>query len=136
MKENFWSRGLRFDCQRSGKCCTNHGSNTYVYVELDERRRMAAVLGMRTAAFTRNFCQKSYGRHHVKDRGEDCILLDNGGCSVYEARPTQCRTWPFWPENMDPTVWKKEITAFCPGIGKGKLHSAEEIDAQLKASEA
>eukprot|EP00961_Rhodomonas_salina_P046921 629705-Rhodomonas_salina.2 len=21
-------------------------------------------------------------------------------CSLYEARPKQCRTWPFWPENL------------------------------------
>jgi len=26
-----------------------------------------------------------------------CIFLKNGRCSVYDARPTQCRTYPFWP---------------------------------------
>lgn len=135
MSQPFWIKGLRFECQRSGKCCTDHGGNTCVYVELDERRRMAAVLDMRTAAFTRKFCQTSHGRRQLIDNGKDCIFLKNGGCRVYEARPTQCSTWPFWPENMDPNVWKNEIAAFCPGVGKGKLHSAKEIDAQLEAAD-
>jgi Fe-S-cluster containining protein len=52
-------------------------------------------------------------------------------CSVYEGRPDQCRTWPFWPEVMDAKTWKKEVAAFCPGVGKGRLHSAEEIRKNL-----
>ena len=135
MSESFWSEGLRFECQRSGKCCTNHGGNTFVYVEIEERRSMAKVLRMSTAKFTRTYCDKSDDRFQLKDNGDDCIFLVNGGCGIYAARPTQCRTWPFWSENMNPVVWKKEIAAFCPGIGKGKLHSAEEIKAQIDASE-
>jgi Fe-S-cluster containining protein len=33
--------------------------------------------------------------------GEDaCAFLDGARCTVYEARPTQCRTFPFWKENL------------------------------------
>ena len=44
-----------------------------------------------------------------------------GGCGIHPAKPTQCRTFPFWPELVeDPRAWK--LTArFCPGIGKGPL---------------
>ena len=28
----------------------------------------------------------------------------------------QCRTWPFWPENMSSKAWTS-IAAFCPGVG-------------------
>ena len=37
-----------------------------------------------------------------KVQGHDCVFLDRtylpgkAICSLYAARPTQCRTWPFW----------------------------------------
>ena len=47
-----------------------------------------------------------------------CALLDEekGQCSVYEARPVQCRTWPFWPENLEsPEAW--DLASFeCEGM--------------------
>jgi Fe-S-cluster containining protein len=44
----------------------------------------------------------------VNDR---CIFLGADGkqCSIYEARPIQCRTYPFWPRLLsDPKEWSKE----------------------------
>jgi Fe-S-cluster containining protein len=55
------------------------------------------------------------------------MFLKDGCCSVYEARPRQCRSWPFWPENMKKRVWEKEITSYCKGVGKGRLYTEEEI---------
>jgi len=52
-----------------------------------------------------------------------CRFLDpvtKKRCLVYEARPAQCRTWPFWPENMNARAWDREVVAFCPGVGKGR----------------
>lgn len=94
---------------------------------------MAQVLGMTTSAFTKKFCEKQDGIYHLID-GKDgnCQFLENKKCGVYEGRPTQCRTWPFWPEVMDAKTWKKEVTAFCPGIGKGRTWSADEIQTQLE----
>ena len=56
------------------------------------------------------------------------MFLKNKKCSVYEARPTQCRTWPFWPEVMNAKSWKTEVESFCPGVGKGPLWSKTEIE--------
>ncbi len=53
--------------------------------------------------------------------------MKDSRCAVYDARPWQCRTWPFWPENMNETVWEREVASYCPGVGKGRLYSAEEI---------
>ena len=36
----------------------------------------------------------------------DCVFLKEDPergrktCSIYPVRPLQCRTWPFWPENL------------------------------------
>ena len=51
------------------------------------------------------------------------------GCTVYEDRPRQCRTWPFWQRVIDePQEWA-DAGRGCPGIDHGALHSAAEITA-------
>ena len=50
-----------------------------------------------------------------------CIFLGkDNGCKVYEARPVQCRTYPFWPEVVNSrTSWTREAKR-CEGIERGK----------------
>lgn len=93
---------------------------------------MAAHLGISTLRFTRTYLEKVDGWFRLKETGSDCQFLKNNRCSAYEGRPTQCRTWPFWPENMSPRKWQKNVAEFCPGVGKGRVHSAKEIAVQLK----
>lgn len=95
---------------------------------------MALALGMNTSAFTRKYCTKTDGVFHLKDGdGPECLFLKNNRCSVYKGRPEQCRTWPFWPEVMNAKAWKKEVADYCPGVGKGRLHTADEIRKALNA---
>jgi Fe-S-cluster containining protein len=128
----WWETGLRFECQGSGKCCVSHGEYGYVYLTLEDRRRLAQSLGLSTAQFTKRHCAKDEDLVHLID-GKDghCQFLENKKCGVYEARPTQCRTWPFWPEVINAKVWQKEVASFCPGVGKGRTWSADEIRQQV-----
>lgn len=105
----------------------SRGQYGFVYLTLDDRRRLARTLGLRTSAFTRRYCDFDGEYWHLKDPDEDCRFLEGTRCTVYEGRPAQCRTWPFWPENMNARTWKKDVVAFCPGVGKGRRYSAEEI---------
>ena len=135
-KENEWwqEEGVRFECQGSGKCCVSRGHYGFVYMNLNDRRRMAKTLKMTTSAFTRKHCVMSDGVYHLReDRANgDCGFLEGGNrCGVYEGRPEQCRTWPFWPEVMNAKTWKKEVAAFCPGVGKGRLHTPKEISETM-----
>ncbi|MEZ4752508.1 MAG: YkgJ family cysteine cluster protein [Bdellovibrionota bacterium] len=129
----WWSEGIRFECQGSGKCCTSRGGFGYVYLTLDDRRRMAKHLGLATRSFTVKYCKKIHGQFALKEEkgNPDCVFLEGKKCSVYAARPTQCRTWPFWPESMQPKAWRRDVAAFCPGVGKGRLISAREIQQQI-----
>jgi Fe-S-cluster containining protein len=128
----FWHDGIRFTCQGSGNCCHARGAYGYIYLTLEDRARLAGHLGLRTAAFTRRYCAKTEGILHLKHPERDCAFLEQSRCRVYEARPTQCRTWPFWPENMKEKVWRTEVAPTCPGIGRGRRWSREEIQAILE----
>ena len=128
------TRGARFACQGSGRCCTAHGEYGYVYLSLEDRRRLATHLGLRTSSFTRRYCATSDGQVHLTHPELDCCFLRGHRCLVYAARPLQCRTWPFWPENMAPAAWS-EVSAICRGIGRGRRYSPEEIRALVAEQE-
>ena len=131
-RRRFYHDGIRFECQGDGRCCLNHGRHTYVYVSFNDRKRLAAFLGMTTLEFTKTHTCASDGLVHLKDKEHDCPFFKDNRCGVHAARPWQCRTWPFWPENMHPKVWERDVAAFCPGVGKGRLYSAEEIEAIMQ----
>lgn len=137
-KKLWWQEGVQFECQGSGKCCTSHGEFGFVFLTLADRRKMAKFLKMSTPAFTRKYCEKHGGVWHLIEKKDqpDCMFLKNKRCSIYEARPMQCRTWPFWPEVMGAKEWNTEVKSFCPGVGKGRVIPAEEIKVALKKQKA
>ncbi len=94
---------------------------------------MAKVLGLPTREFTKKYCELEDGIWKLKSgASDDCVFLKDKRCTVYAGRPTQCRTWPFWPEVLNAKTWAGEVATFCPGVGKGKIWSAEEVEAQLR----
>ena len=130
--KSIYAAGIRFECQGCGRCCATRGEYSHVYVSLPERRRLARHLGVSTRDFTMRYCQKTHGFHHLRDPHEGCLFLRGGICQVYDARPDQCRTWPFWLENMNRGVWHGEVMRDCPGVGRGRLFSADEIEERLR----
>lgn len=131
-REPWWNDGIRFECQGSGKCCVSRGEYGYVYVTLVDRRAIARHFGIPTREFTTKYCDRdSNGFWKVADFTKACRFLEGKRCSVYQARPTQCRTWPFWPEVLNARAWAKDVAAYCPGIGKGRTWTREEIERQL-----
>ena len=130
----FLAEGIQFQCQGSGNCCVSHGSYGNVYVTPSDRKALARALGLKPSVFTRKFCQRKLGVWKLKDGDtKDCLFLKNKRCTVYQARPTQCRTWPFWPEVMNAKAWNREVASFCPGVGKGRVWPVEEIQRELNA---
>ena len=127
MDEPWYRDGLRFECTRCGDCCA--GTPGYVWVDLDEIRRLATHLKVTIEAFGRKYLRRVEDRVSLVEKaGNACVFWDScAGCTVYEARPLQCRTWPFWTENLaDPASWE-ETMRVCPGSGEGKLYSLGAI---------
>ena len=136
-KKEWYAGGLRFECTECGNCCT--GPPGTVWFTREEAREMAAALGLAAAAFYKQHAHKVDGRWSLQERqtpqGYDCVFLDRDSapgralCLVYEARPAQCRTWPFWPENLtSQQTWEgaKRRTP-CPGMDNGPLIPADMI---------
>ena len=74
------------------------------------------------------------GDRSLRDKpNTDCIFYDASlGCTVYDARPRQCRTWPFWESTVGtPKAWENTKRA-CPGAGQGELIPVEEITRRIK----
>lgn len=141
MSKSFYKKGLHFECQGSGKCCMSRGEYGYVYLTQFDAKRMAKVLGLTLSEFKQQYCRVSGGVLHLIQPEEsiNCRFLVNNRCDVYEGRPTQCRTWPFWPENMNPKAWKRDVIDFCPGANiktKRSLKSHDVIAEQLKEQAA
>ncbi|NJM09896.1 MAG: YkgJ family cysteine cluster protein [Bdellovibrionaceae bacterium] len=137
VKKKFWSEGIQFQCQGSGNCCVSRGGYGYVYVTKADRKAMAKQLGISATAFTQKYCDQEGGIWKLKNGpSDDCLFLNDKKCSIYLGRPTQCRTWPFWPEVMNAKVWRQEVAKFCPGVGKGKTWSAAEVEKQLNDQQA
>ena len=130
VSERPWYRdGLAFECTRCGACCT--GAPGYVWVNAEEIAALAAFRGETVDDFSRRHVRRVGLRDSLIERpGGDCIFWSKDqGCTVYEARPVQCRTWPFWPENIEsPKAWDG-VRAVCPGSGTGTLFTVEEIRA-------
>lgn len=102
---------------------------------------MAAKVSLPVVEFERRYTRAIGGRRSLNERetphGFDCIFLDRSvagraTCQLYEARPTQCRTWPFWPENLaTPAAWNraKKVTP-CPGMDTGPIIPIDSIRIQ------
>ncbi|WP_146451258.1 YkgJ family cysteine cluster protein [Bythopirellula polymerisocia] len=130
-QEPWYKDGLRFKCTGCGDCCT--GAPGYVWVNQQEIDAMAKRLAMKVETFQAKYVRKiGIRRSLVEFSNGDCVFFDNESrkCNVYEQRPRQCRTWPFWNSNLkSPETWA-ETCESCPGSGKGKLYQLEQIQEQ------
>lgn len=124
----WYADGLSFECQRCGGCCG--GFPGYVWISQKEIAALASFLKMSPDLFLSTYARKVDGCYTLKEvAGWNCIMLKNGRCSVYEVRPIQCRTFPFWEENLaSPEDWAAAAKR-CPGMNRGRLYSLDEIEA-------
>ena len=133
-RQLWYADGLKFECTQCGDCCT--GGPGAVWVTDEELNQIASALE-KTVGEVRLLHTKLIGnRWSLRDYPNgDCVFLDpqTRGCQIYADRPIQCRTWPFWPSNIDTTTSWKRTCDVCPGAGQGKLHSLEVIQTQSDA---
>jgi len=135
MSDPVWyQEGLRFKCTQCGNCCT--GGPGAVWVSEEEIRDIAEHLGKPIGEIRLMHTRPLRGKTSLNEfPNGDCTFF-NGytrTCSIYPARPKQCRTWPFWDSNLaDENAWNS-LKSSCPGINQGDLVPLETI--QQRAAE-
>ena len=154
-KGKFYAQGLNFSCKRCSACCRFEAG--YVFLSRKDASLLCAALSMDYDSFLKTYCrwvpEKSGSQQlSLKEKSNyDCVfwnsrqsdgsLVNQGcfvdeGCFVYEARPLQCRTFPFWPSIMRSKHNWKMTAEDCPGMNQGALHSEDSIREMLSMRQA
>jgi len=130
--------GLHFECLGCGQCCSGPEEG-YIWITVPEIKLLADFLDMPIKKLRRKYLKRVGLRTTIIEErfSKDCIFLKNidgrKQCSIYPVRPNQCRTWPFWSENLtSPSAWNRTAQK-CPGISRGRLYNCEEIEKIRKS---
>ncbi|UCM99627.1 YkgJ family cysteine cluster protein [Sulfurimonas sp. SWIR-19] len=100
-----------------GRCCT--GESGYIYVTKSEIFAIAEVLAMDVNEFALKYLFKKGYKYSIKENkindSYECVFYDRktNGCKIYNARPNQCKTFPFWDYYKTRV---DELKLECPGI--------------------
>jgi Fe-S-cluster containining protein len=133
MKEDkvWYEKGLQFGCTGCGGCCT--GSPGFVWLNDQEVDQLVEHLGITKEQFLKKYTRKHFGRLALTEKGSqyDCVFLKDKQCTVYTARPSQCKTFPFWPKVLESKKAWIEEKKHCEGIERegSKIYSLEEIQS-------
>jgi Fe-S-cluster containining protein len=134
VQETFYRNGLQFECLKCGKCCT--GEPGYVWLSSGDITAISIFLGIEKGLFLKKFTRtvQFFGemRCSLIEKSDNACIFWDKLCTIYPARPYQCRSFPFWKRNLiskrewDKTAWR------CPGINRGRIFSEKEIETLLE----
>ena len=128
----FFDQGLRFECQRCGNCCT--GEPGFIFVDKHEAVKIAQYVSQDLSSFIDEYLYLFRTGYSIKEHDDGRCLFYREGCAIYPVRPMQCRTFPFWFENLRSQKKWRRVTRECPGIDKGPLYSKEQIIENIHIS--
>jgi len=103
----------------SGICC--RGSTGHVWVTEEEIQALAAALKMDLESFAESYLRIGKGKISLQERrinGEYlCCFFDSirKNCTIYQQRPAQCRSYPFWEQFRENP---SEALQACPGCSR------------------
>jgi Fe-S-cluster containining protein len=111
-----------------------------VFLSEKDLNKLASELKMDNDSFLSAYCrwvERGQGGKFLslkEKQNYDCIFW-NSGCTVYQSRPLQCRTFPFWESIVCSAKAWEAAAGSCPGINSGQPRSYEEIKGCLAAGE-
>jgi Fe-S-cluster containining protein len=132
METPWYTNGLRFSCTRCGNCCT--GEAGFVWVDENEIQAIADRLKVSVEEVIGIYTKILYEKRSLKEKlNGDCVFFEKEkGCTIYDIRPRQCRTWPFWESTTRTEEAWQRTQRNCPGAGQGELIPVEEITRRIR----
>ena len=128
--KHWFDNGLSFtSLPGCAACCLEPGR---VMLDSKDIALLARGAGCTVKEFRRSSVVLYQGHAVLKlsDSGI-CPYVRDVGCIMYEYRPTQCRTFPFWPEHALTEEGWEVARQRCPGVGIGEVVAANEIEECL-----
>ncbi len=115
-----------FDTSRcstcDGNCCI--GESGYIWINDGEINALSKYLKITTNELKAKYLFMVNNKYSIKEKllsknNYACAFfdVDKKQCSIYKARPSQCRSFPFWEyfkQNVD------ELKQECPAIKSNK----------------
>lgn len=105
----------QIDCTACANCCR------LATVKITERdaQKLAKYLGVSIARFWADYAQEDAEEGPILKRNPDgCVFLEGNLCSVYDARPHTCETFPHLTQGAGSLVsrmWRMPDRAcYCP----------------------
>lgn len=131
----WYEHGLTFSCIPGCRYCCSVEPG-FVFLSLNDLKRIALGTGKTLKETLEQYCiavpMGDVTHFSLKEtQHNDCIFLTPEGCGIYEHRPVQCSTYPFWAHILESPAYWEEEKAWCPGIGQGEVHTEEEIQEAL-----
>jgi Fe-S-cluster containining protein len=118
------------------------GREGVVYLEPIDLERLGKYLDLSSTEVLYRFGRRDEDGELVLGQNEngDCVFLADSKCSVYDARPIQCKSYPFLPLTdftpVESASWWRREKDHCPGIGKGRIYSKKEIEAIARGKDS
>jgi len=94
-------------CKGCINCCLWPGE---VFFTQDEMAKAAELIGIDERTFADTFFDLADDRRRLKTKPTNdgrCIFIDENGCRVYDARPKQCRTFPYEWQRPEKNLMKE-----------------------------
>lgn len=102
----------------NGNCCI--GESGYIWINSNEIQVLALHLNLTVEDLKFRYLNKIGYKYSIKEvqlakNNYACCFfdLDKKQCSIYHARPNQCRTFPFWEYFKEN---EEEVYKECPAI--------------------
>lgn len=101
-----------------GNCCI--GESGYIWISKEEIENLAKHLNLTVQETAYKYLFKAKYKFSIKEvqiseNSFRCVFFDleKKQCSIYDTRPKQCRTFPFWDYFKNK---KEEVKEECPAI--------------------
>lgn len=102
----------KIDCLECANCCKNYSPR----FKTPDIKRLSKHLRMKESDFIEQYLRVDEDGDFVTKSSPCPFLGDDNHCSIYEARPSDCRRFPYTDE--DVLIKRKELTlknsTFCP----------------------